>query len=373
MRFVGLSATFFPRSETSVYGLGADAMSRRIAILGATGLVGRTMVRLLAERQFPLDELRLLASDRDPTRSVEFKGRVIRVEPVSAAAFEGVSLALFASSNAVSEAWAPVARAAGALTVDNSSAFRYRDDVPLVVPEVNGRLLEARPALVANPNCSTIGVVMALAPLARSIGIERVDVSTYQSVSGAGSGALEELERGVRLGYEGDPPCRADGRAPFAFNVVPQIDRFEANGYSREEMKIVWETRKILDQPALRVTATAVRVPVRVGHSAAVTVTLSRPVAPDEARTLWSAFPGVRVLDDPEQESYPTPLQAAGHDAVLVGRVRRDLSQDRGLVFFVASDNLRKGAATNAIQIAEQLLAPRPAAVPAPGPATRTG
>ncbi|HEY3216574.1 MAG TPA: aspartate-semialdehyde dehydrogenase [Candidatus Eisenbacteria bacterium] len=331
-------------------------MSRSIAILGATGLVGRTALRILEEREFPVGALRLLASEQSATRTLEFCSRSYPVEPVSASAFDSVELALFTCSNPVSEAWAPVARAAGARVVDNSSAFRYRDDVPLVVPEVNGALLDGEPHLVANPNCSTIGIVMALAPLARAASLERVQVATYQSVSGAGSAALDELEQGVRRGLEGDPPRRDDGRPPFAFNLVPHIDRFEDNGYSREEMKVVWETRKILGLPDLPVAATAVRVPVRVGHSAAVSVTLARALAPEEARALLASSPGIEVVDDPLRERYPTPLEAAGRDEVLVGRIRRDLSHPRGLVFFVCSDNLRKGAATNAVQIAERLL-----------------
>jgi len=334
----------------------AEAMSPCVAILGATGLVGRTALRLLEERRFPIGKLRLLASDAGE-RTIRFDGGDVPVEAVGPGAFAGVDLALFTCTHDVSLAWAPVARRAGARVVDNSSAFRYRDDVPLVVPEVNGAVLESRPELVANPNCSTIAIVVALAPLALCAGLERVVVSTYQSVSGAGSEALEDLERGVRAGLDGDPPSRASGGPPFAFNVLPHIDRFEENGYTREEMKIVWETRKILGLPDLPVTATAARVPVRIGHCAAVTVTTTRPVDPVEARRLWAAFPGVEVIDDPAAGRYPTPLLAAGHDAVFVGRARRDVSHPRGLVFWVASDNLRKGAATNAIQIAERLMA----------------
>jgi aspartate-semialdehyde dehydrogenase len=239
--------------------------------------------------------------------------------------------------------------------VDNSSAFRYDDAIPLVVPEVNGELLASRPSLVANPNCSTIAIVMALAPLARAARLERVITSTYQSVSGAGTHALDELEQGIRAGLDGDPPPRAEGLPAFAYNVVPHIDRFEDNGYTREEMKIVWETRKILGLPELAVSATVTRVPVRVGHSAAVTARFARPIAPEEARALWREFPGIEVVDDPARLRYPMPLEAAGRDAVLVGRTRRDLTDPNGLVFFVASDNLRKGAALNAVQIAELL------------------
>lgn len=346
-------------------------MSLSVIVLGATGLVGRTMLRILEERAFPVGELRLLASERSDSRAIAFRGRDHRVDAVTDAAFAGADLALFACANAVSQRWAPVARAAGVTVVDNSSAFRYHDEVPLVVPEVNGALLDAHPPLVANPNCSTIGIVMALAPLARAAGLERVVVSTYQSVSGAGSGALDELERGVRAGLDGPPPARVDGGPPFAFNVVPHIDRFEENGYSREEMKVVWETRKILGLPGLAVTATAVRVPVRVGHAASVNATFARVVEPDEARALWTSAPGLVVMDDPARGRYPTPLAAEGRDEVLVGRARRDQSQPRGLEFFVASDNLRKGAATNAVQIAEGLVRSpgglKPAGV-APGP-----
>uniref|UniRef100_A0A832MJI1 Aspartate-semialdehyde dehydrogenase n=1 Tax=Eiseniibacteriota bacterium TaxID=2212470 RepID=A0A832MJI1_UNCEI len=328
-------------------------MTRRVAILGATGLVGRTMLQVLEERSFPCEDVRLLASEGG--RRALFRGREVPIEAVGERSFEGVDLALFAVANDLARRWAPVARAAGAVVVDNSSAHRYEDDVPLVVPEVNGHLLEARPTLVANPNCSTIAVVVALAPLARVARLERVVVSTYQSVSGAGAEALEDLERGIRAGLDGPPPARAGGLPPFAFNVVPHIDRFEDNGYSREEMKVVWETRKILGLPALPVSATAVRVPVRVGHSAAVNAVFDRPLTAAEARALWAAAPGLEVVDDPAAGRFPTPLAAAGRDPVLVGRARADVSHPRGLEFFVCSDNLRKGAALNAVQIAEAL------------------
>jgi len=330
-------------------------MKRTVAILGATGLVGRTMLRLLETRGFPCDAPRLLASGRSSDRTLAFRGRELPVAPADERSFDGIDLVLFATANAVSERWAPVARAAGARVVDNSSAFRYQDEIPLVVPEVNGALLDAGPALVANPNCSTIAIVVALAPLALAAGLESVEVATYQSVSGAGSEAVEELERGIRAGLDGAPPRRSDGGPSFAFNVIPQIDRFESNGYSREEMKVVWETRKILALPALPVNCTAVRVPVRVGHAAAVTAVLGRALTPDEARALWAAFPGTVVVDEPLAGRFPMPLDAAGHDEVFVGRARTALTHPRGLSFFVTSDNLRKGAATNAVQIAERL------------------
>jgi aspartate-semialdehyde dehydrogenase len=334
-------------------------MSLRLGILGATGLVGRTMLALLEERGFPVEAPLLLASERAPGRTMNFRGGRLPVVPVREEAFRDLDAVLFTCRNEVSERWAPVARAAGVRVVDNSSAFRYHDDVPLVVPEVNAERLESEPMLVANPNCSTIAIVLALAPLEREAGLERVRVATYQSVSGAGAGALADLESGIRGGLDGPPPSRPGGLPPFAFNVIPHIDRFEENGYTREEMKIVWETRKILGRPDLKVSATAVRVPVRVGHGAAVSVTLRRALGSDEARALWARWPGLEVVDDPARGRIPTPLEAAGRDAVLVGRARRDLSDGNGLEFFVASDNLRKGAALNAVQILERLCRAR--------------
>ena len=332
-------------------------MSRGVAIFGATGLVGRTTLALLEAREFPLERLRLIASDRSGGRPMRFRGADVAVEGVGPAVFEGVDLALFAVPNALAEQWAPVARAAGVRVIDYSSVYRYDAGVPLVVPEINGRLLEAGPMLVANPNCSAAGLVMALAPLSRMARLTRVVTTTYQSVSGAGAEALEELESGVRAGLEGDPPARAGGAAPFAFNVVPQIDRFEDNGYTREEMKIAWEIRKILELPELPVSATAARVPVRVGHSASVYAEFETPVTPEQAREAWRAFPGVLVVDEPANARYPTPLEAAGRDEVLVGRARASLAKRGALEFFIASDNLRKGAALNAVQIAECLAA----------------
>ena len=337
-------------------------MSLRLGILGGTGLVGRTMLALLDERDFPVDEPRLLASGRSEARTLSFRGREVPVLPVSAEAFAGLDVVLSAVSNPLAEEWVPLARAAGAVVVDNSSAFRYDEAVPLVIPEVNGVLLADRPGLIANPNCSTMGIVMALAPLARAARLLQLVVSTYQSVSGAGSEALDELERGVRAGLRGDPPGRADGTPPFAFNVIPQIDRFEANGYTREEMKVVWETRKILGLPGLPVICSAVRVPVRIGHGAAVHAVFDRPLPPAEARALWAAFPGLEVMDDPARGLFPTPLASAGRDEVLVGRSRPDLNDPRGLEFFVCSDNLRKGAALNALQIAERRFGVEPPA-----------
>ena len=323
-------------------------MSRTVAILGATGLAGRTTLRILEERAFPLDELRLLASERSTDRTFAFRGREIPVRAVSAEAFAGVELALFATAVELSRQWAPVATAAGARVIDYSSAFRMEPDVPLVVPEVNGELLEARPMLIANGNCVAIPLALVLHALGTLGRLESVVVASYQSVSGAGQEALDELERGIRGGLDGAPPTRSDGRPAFAYNVLPHIDRFDADGWTGEERKIVNETRRTLSRPDLLVTPTSVRVPVRVGHSAAVVARFDRAV------------------DPAARERYPTPLDAEGEDDVLVGRVRRDATDPRELVFFFASDNLRKGAALNAVQIAERLaglpLAPRSAA-----------
>lgn len=345
-----------PRRDAGNSGARAGPrVNRTVAILGATGLVGRTMLEMLEQRAFPLDELRLLASERSASRTMRFRGTEVPVQAVSEAAFAGVQVALFATSAELSRQWAPVARAAGARVVDNSSAFRMEPEVPLVVPEVNGQLLDSRPTLVANGNCIAIPLVMTLAPLVRLARLERVTLASYQSVSGAGLEALDELERGIRGGLDSAPPRRTDGRPAFAYNVIPHIDRFDDEGWTGEERKIIQETRRMLDLPRLAVTPTAVRVPVRIGHSAAVVVVFDRAVEPAAARTAWAAFPGVRVVDEPGAERYPMPLDASGLDDVLVGRARRDPSDPQALVYFFASDNLRKGAALNAVQIAERL------------------
>jgi aspartate-semialdehyde dehydrogenase len=332
-------------------------LKRKVAILGATGAVGGTMVRVLEQRDFPLSELVLLSTQRSAGRTVSFRGRPIEVREATPDAFAGVDFALFAAGAEASRAWAPLARRAGATVIDNSNAFRYDDGVPLVVPEVNAHALAAHDGLIANPNCSTIQLVLVLAPLARAAGLERVIVSTYQSVSGTGVDALDELEAQIEAARDGGAarPPKIYPR-PIAFNVFPQVDDFLDNGYCREEMKLVWETRKILGMPELPIAATTVRVPVRVAHSETVHATFTRPLEPDAARALLAAAPGVRVVDEPALGVYPTPLEAEGEDDAFVGRIRKDLSAERSLCFFIACDNLRKGAALNAVQIAEELV-----------------
>ena len=338
---------------------------QRVAILGATGAVGDTMVRVLEERAYPLSELVLLSTQRSAGRRVPFLGGSLEVREAAPEAFRGVDIALFSAGAAASRQWASVARAAGATVIDNSQAFRLDDDVPLVVPEVNPGALAAHRGLVANPNCSTIQLVLALAPLHRAYGLERVVVATYQAVSGTGSDALDELDAQVEADRAGRPAAPPHVYPhPIAFNVLPHVDDALPDGSCREEMKLVWESRKILGLPDLRVAATTVRVPVRIAHSEAVALEFARTPDPDEARALLAAAPGVVVVDEPALHRYPTPLLAAGRDEALVGRIRRDPSHEKGLLLFIACDNLRKGAALNAVQIAETLC--RRAGVTAP-------
>ena len=330
-----------------------------VAVVGATGLVGEAMVNVLEERDFPVGQLHALASERSVGRGVSFRGRNYPVQELQGFDFAHCDFALFSAGAAVSREHVPRALAAGCLVIDNTSEFRYREDVPLVVPEVNPQALEAigTSGLIANPNCSTIQLVVALKPLYDAAGIERIDVATYQSVSGAGREALEELVRQSIAALSGKGPVESPGGAKqMAFNCVPHIDVFQDNGYTREEMKIVWETRKILGDSNLRVNATAVRVPVFYGHSEVVHIDTRRPLSAAEARELLRNAAGVTVLDEPRLGGYPTAAtEAANRDTVYVGRIREDLAPDRGLNLWVVSDNVRKGAATNSVQIAEAL------------------
>jgi len=315
------------------------------------------MIQILNEREFPVGELRLLASGRSAGRTVSIDGRTLEIGEAAAEAFDGVDIALFSAGADVSRELAPAAVARGATVIDNSSAWRMDPTIPLVVSQVNPADLEGHPGIVANPNCSTMQLAPVLMALRDAVGLERVVVDTYQSVSGTGADGIAELEGQIRAHVTGDSPAVDVYPHPIAFNALPEIDVFLANGYTKEEWKVVTENRKILHLPDLRISCTAVRVPVFVSHSEAVHVETREPVTPERARELFSAVPGVVVQDDPSEHRYPLATEAAGRDEIFVGRVRRDVSvaDDRGLAFWVVSDNLRKGAATNAVEIAELL------------------
>ncbi len=336
-------------------------MSRqfRVAVVGATGLVGDTMVKILEERDFPVSELFPLASNRSLGKSVEFRGRKYPVLELDGFDFSRADIGLFSAGGAISREYAPKAAAAGCVVIDNTSEFRNDDDIPLVVPEVNPQAIAGYKArgIIANPNCSTIQMVVALKPIHDAVGIERINVATYQSVSGAGKEAVEELaaqSAALLSGREAGAPKTIAKQ--IAFNCVPQIDSFEANGYTREEMKMVWETRKIFGEPAMRVNSTTVRVPVFYGHSEAVHIETRRKLTAADARALLEKAPGVQVLDERVPAGYPTAVtEAANHDTVYVGRIREDISHEMGLNLWIVADNIRKGAATNSVQIAEIL------------------
>ena len=332
----------------------------RVAVVGATGLVGETMIRVLEERKFPVSELYPLASSRSVGKSVEFNGKRYPVDDLATFDFSKADIGLFSAGGEVSREFAPKAAAAGCVVIDNTSEFRYQDDIPLVVPEVNPHALAQYKArgIIANPNCSTIQMLVALKPIHDAVGIERINVATYQSVSGAGKEAVDELAAQSVALMSGQGSVKANIIAKqIAFNVVPQIDEFEDNGYTREEMKMVWETQKIMEDPTIRVNATAVRVPVFFGHSEAVHIETRQKITAAEARALLKKAPGITVLDERKPGGYPTAAtEAANRDTVYVGRIREDISSDRGLNLWVVSDNVRKGAATNSVQIAEIMV-----------------
>ncbi len=329
-----------------------------VAIVGATGVVGRTMVTVLGERDFPVRELRLLASERSAGRTIDVRGRSIEIQEAVGEAFDGVDIALFSAGADISRDLAPQAVARGATVIDNSNAWRMDPNVPLVVSQVNADDLAWHEGIIANPNCSTMQLVPVLMALRDSAGIERVVVDTYQSVSGTGAEAIAELEGQIRAHVAGEPKQAGVYPHPIAFNALPEIDVFLENGYTREEWKVVSESRKILHMPDLRISCTAVRIPVFVAHSEAVHVETREPITPERARRLFGEVDGVVVNDDPAAHAYPLASDAAGRDEIFVGRVRQDPSipGDRGLAFWVVSDNLRKGAATNAVEIAELLI-----------------
>lgn len=330
-----------------------------VAVVGATGMVGSAMIQILEERNFPVGRLYPLASARSQGKTVQFRGAAIAVEVLDDFDFAKTQIGLFSAGGSISAEHAPRAAASGTIVIDNTSQFRYDDDIPLVVPEVNGeRVADYRNrGIIANPNCSTIQMLVALKPLHDAFGIERINVATYQAVSGAGAAAVERLYADTRAVLDQQTPDASDAAPGIAFNVVPHIDVFLDNGYTKEEMKMVWETRKILEDDKIMVNPTAVRVPVSVGHSEAVHIETRTKVTVPEAQTLLNSAAGVIVIDGRETGSYPTALRdAAGHDAVFVGRIREDVSHPRGLNLWIVGDNLRKGAALNSVQIAEILV-----------------
>ena len=328
----------------------------RVGVAGATGAVGLEMLRVLEERAYPLESLTAMASDRGEERTVAFRGREVPVVPLSEENLQGLDVVLFATSAAVSREFVPLAADAGAIAIDNSRAFRMEPDVPLVVPEVNPDAMRHHEGIIANPNCSTIQIVLPLEAIRREAGLVRVVASTYQSVSGTGLAAMEELRVQTEAVLAGEPVVTEVYPLQIAFNCLPHIDDFDDEGHTREELKMVGETRKILGLPELPVAVTCVRVPVVRSHAVALNVETEGALDPDDCRALLSEFPGVRVLDDPSSNGYPTQVDADDTDDVWVGRVRRDESVEYGLWLWVVADNLRKGAALNAVQIAELLL-----------------
>ncbi len=330
-----------------------------VAVVGATGAVGETMMTILEERNFPVGNLYPLASARSAGKSITFRGKQVKVTDLAEFDFSQVQIGLFSAGGSISEEFAPKAAAAGCIVIDNTSHFRRDDDIPLVVPEVNPEALAGYTTrnIIANPNCSTIQMLVALKPIYDAVGIERINVCTYQAVSGTGKEAIEELAgQTARLLNGQEIECEVYPKQ-IAFNVLPHIDTFQDNGYTREEMKMVWETQKILGDSSVLVNPTCVRVPVFFGHSEAVHIETTEKISAADARKLLAAFPGITVMDERADGGYPTPVtESAGKDPVFVGRIREDISHPRGLNLWVVSDNVRKGAALNSVQIAEALI-----------------
>ncbi|HEX8752888.1 MAG TPA: aspartate-semialdehyde dehydrogenase [Solirubrobacterales bacterium] len=338
----------------------------RVGVLGATGLVGTTILELLSQRGFPAAEVVPFASERSVGKEVRYDGETIACRGLSEDSIQGLDIVLSSAGGSVSAEWAPRFAAAGAVVVDNTSHFRMRDDVPLVVAEVNPEAAAGHRGIIANPNCSTMQMVVALKPLYDAAGIERLVISTYQAVSGTGKAAIDELRAQSRAILDGEEPRASVYPHPIAFNALAQAGSFpEGDDHTDEERKLINETRKILGDPEIRVSATCVRVPVVTGHSEAVNVETKQPLSPEQARELLAAAPGVTVRDDPAAGVYPMAIEAAGKDDVFVGRLRRDPGNERALDMWIVSDNLRKGAATNAVQVAELLVERDLVSVPA--------
>ena len=333
--------------------------SYKVAMVGATGAVGETLLAILAEREFPISELVPLASERSAGEKISFDGKQITVRNLADYDFDGVDIAFFSAGGSVSREHAPRAAAAGAVVIDNTSEYRYQDDIPLVVSEVNPHAIadHTTRGIIANPNCSTMQMLVALAPIHRAVGIERINVATYQSVSGAGRSGMEELGKQTSALLSFQEVETRKFPKQIAFNVIPHIDDFQPNGYTKEEMKMVWETRKILEDRTIQVNPTAVRVPVFYGHAEAVHIETREKISAEQARELLERADGVVVMDERKAGGYPTPVgDAAGQDPVFVGRIREDISHERGLDMWIVADNIRKGAALNAVQIAELLI-----------------
>jgi aspartate-semialdehyde dehydrogenase len=330
-----------------------------LAIVGATGVVGQTMLACLQENNFPVGELHLVASSRSAGTQIDFNGKAITVEALDTFDFSKVQIALFSAGGERALQYAPIAAAAGCVVIDNSSAFRRDPEIPLVIPEVNAHVLKdyRKRMIIANPNCSTMQMLVALKPIYDAVGITRINVATYQSVSGSGKAAIDELKQQTRAWLEQQPAVNKVYPVPIAFNLIPHIDTFEENGYTKEEMKMVNETRKILEDENIQVNPTAVRVPVFYGHSEAINIETRKKISAAEVRELLKHAPGVEVLDGLAPGQYPTPaIHAEGTNPVYVGRIREDISHPNGINLWVVADNIRKGAALNTVQIAEYLL-----------------
>jgi len=331
-----------------------------VAVVGATGAVGETMLSILAERKFPVRNVYALASERSAGKRVEFGTKQLVVQDLAKFDFAQVQIGLFSPGASVSKIYAPIAAEAGCVVIDNTSQFRYDDDKPLIVPEVNAHAIAQYKAtnIIANPNCSTIQMLVALKPLHDAVGISRINVCTYQAVSGTGKEAIEELGGQTARLLNGQPVQTSVYPKQIAFNALPHIDTFQENGYTKEEMKMVWETHKIMEDDTIRVNPTCVRIPVFYGHSEALHLETKQPISADQARQLLGSAPGIVVLDEHKDGGSPTAVtESAGTDAVYVGRIRQDISTDNGLNLWVVSDNVRKGAALNSVQIAECLSA----------------
>jgi len=333
-------------------------MSVNVAVVGVTGAVGQEFLNVLAERNFPIKELTLLASARSAGKKIEFRGQTHTVRELTADSFKGVQIALFSAGSSISKEYGPIAVKAGAVVVDNSSAFRMKEGVPLVVPEVNPQQISKHNGLIANPNCSTIIMNVPVWPLHKANRVKRIIVSTYQAVSGAGAWGMYELEEQLKAMVGGQPIVKRKFPHQIANNLFSHNSAVAANGYNEEENKMVQETRKIFGEPGIMVSATCVRVPIMRAHSESINLEFERPITPAEVRQILANAPGVKIVDQPQANYFPMPLEASGQDLVLAGRIRQDISREdgRGIDLFVSGDQVRKGAATNAVQIAELLL-----------------